>query len=171
LLVAFFFNLAGYYALFEILSYQANRELQQHLDANDYADNETVMIKIPITLPYQPSQTEFERIAGGFEYRGEFYKLVKQRLESDTLSVVCIKDNKEKALVVAMSDFAKLSNDLPATSTTLKIIGSFLKEYDSANDLKLIGFAGWSLNIFFRMPPFLTLAPVLPVHNPPPEFI
>src|SRR5205814_9836505 len=108
---------------------------------------------------------------GGFDHSGEFYRLVKQRLENGTLSIVYIKDNKEKALVVAMTDSTKLSNDLPATSATLKIMGSLLKEYNSASDLTLIGFDGWSVNIFFSQPSFLTLSPGSPVHNPPPELV
>jgi hypothetical protein len=168
LLLALLFNTGGYYAMFWALQYQADIELQKHLDANDYADNESVVIRIPITLPYQINGTEFERVDGKFEHQGEFYKLVKQKLENDTLSIVCIKDHREKQIVATMVDFTKQSNDLP-TSAALKVLGSFLKEYNGTNDLKIEGNAGWNTRICFSNPSFAMLSPIIPVIAPPPK--
>jgi hypothetical protein len=167
-LLALLFNTGGYYAMFWALQYQADIELQQHLDANDYADNESVIIRIPITLPYQINGTEFERVDGKFEHQGEFYKLVKQKLENDTLSIVCIKDHREKQIVTTMVDFTKQSNDLP-TSAALKVLGSFLKEYNATNDLKMIGCHGWYAIIHFSNPSFATISPLFRVIAPPPK--
>ena len=36
----------------------------------------------------------YERVNGEFEHNGEFFKLVKQKLENDTLNIVCIKDHR-----------------------------------------------------------------------------
>ncbi len=163
--------MGGYYTLFLALRYQANAELQVHLDANDYPASDALTIKMPITLPYQINGAGFERLTGEFEYQGEFYKLVKQKLENDTLIVVCIKDHKEKQLVGTMADFTKMSNDLPANSTTLKLIGNFLKEYNSIDTLEMICCKGWNENIFFRDPSFAMLSPNIPVHSPPPKSI
>jgi hypothetical protein len=154
--------------MFWALQYQADLELHQHLDANDYSVSESVVIKIPITLPYQINGTGFERVDGKFEYQGEFYKLVKQKLENDTLSIVCIKDHREKQIVTTMVDFTKQSNDLP-TSAALKVLGSFLKEYNGTNDLKMISGDGWSTMICFNNPSFATRSPIFPVIAPPPK--
>src|SRR4051812_47548891 len=109
--------------MFWALRYHANEELQKHLDTNDYAAGESVVIKIPMTLPYQATSAAFERVNGEFEHKGEFYQLVKQKLENDTLSIVCIKDYKEKQIVTTMTDFTKQSNDIP-TSAAVKVLGS-----------------------------------------------
>src|SRR5260221_2362496 len=129
------------------LRYQANKELQQRLDEFDYTESQAVTIKIPLTLPYQLNREGFERLAGEFEYHGEFYKLVKEKLENDTLSIVCIKDHKEKQLVSTMIDFAKLSSDLPATSSMMKLLGNFLKEYDTAQGSLTIRSNSWQVDV------------------------
>ncbi|MBI1766908.1 MAG: hypothetical protein HYR67_00875 [Bacteroidetes bacterium] len=155
--------------MFWLLRYQASRELQQRLDAFDYAESQTVTIKIPLTLPYQLNSDGFERVSGEFEYHGEFYKLVKQKLENDTLKIVCIKDHKEKQLVSTMIDFTKLSNDLPATSTMLKLFGNFIKEYNSVYRSEIRCTDGWNADIFFGDPSFTIFSTIIPVHSPPPK--
>ena len=154
--------------MFLALRYQADMELQKHLDANDYSDSESMVIKIPITLPYQNNWTGFERVNGEFEYHGEFYQLVKQKLENDTLSIVCIRDHKEKQIVNTMVDFTRQSNDLP-TSTAAKVLGNFLKEYNSTKGFEIICCEGWNATICFNNPIFATLSPNAPVHSPPPK--
>jgi len=169
LLSVFLFNLGGYYAMFWGLRYQANKELQQRLDEFDYTESQAVTIKIPLTLPYQLNREGFERLAGEFEYHGEFYKLVKQKLDNDTLSIVCIKDHKEKQLVSTMIDFAKLSNDLPATSTMLKLFGNFLKEYNSVYRSEISCTDGWKADLLFSDPSFTISSATIPVLSPPPK--
>ena len=168
LLSALLFNTGGYSIVFWALRYQANMELQKQLDANDYVDGESVVIKIPITLPYQTNGADFERVNGEFEHQGEFYKLVKQKLENDTLHIVCIKDHKEKQIVTTMVNFSKQSNDLP-TSAALKVLGGFLKEYKGINSLEIISNDGWSTPIPFGNPSFATISPIFPVIAPPPK--
>ncbi|HEV8511902.1 MAG TPA: hypothetical protein VGQ59_01415 [Cyclobacteriaceae bacterium] len=145
-------------------------ELQKQLDANDIADGESVVIKIPMTLPYQTTSAAFERVTGEFEHQGEYYQLVKQKLENDTLSIVCIKDHREKQIVTSMVDFTKQSNDLP-TSTALKVLGSFLKEYNGTTNLKMISIDGWNTTIAFSNPSFETITPIFPVIAPPPKSV
>jgi len=123
-----------------------------------------------MTLPYQITSAAFERITGEFEHQGEFYQLVKQKLENDTLHIVCVKDHKEQQIVTSMVDFTKQSHDLP-TSAALKVLGSFLKEYNGINDLKMISFDGWNTVIPFSNPSFKTLSPIFPVIAPPPKSV
>ena len=156
--------------MFWALRYQANVELQKQLDTNDYADGESVVIKIPMTLPYQTTSAAFERVNGEFEHQGEFYQLVKQKLENDTLHIVCIKDYRGKQIVTSMVDFTKQSNDIP-TSAALKVLGNFLKEYSGTNDLKMISTDGWNTTIPFSNPSFETISPIFPVIAPPPKSV
>ena len=155
--------------MFWVLRYQANRDLQQHLDAFDYPEDQAVTIKIPLTLPYQLNREGFERLAGEFEYHGEFYKLVKQKLENDTLSIVCIKDHKEKQLVSTMIDFVKLSSDLPATSNMMKLLGNFLKEYDTAQGSLTIRSNSWQVDVCHCDLSFIILPAHVLVNVPPPK--
>lgn len=156
--------------MFWALRYQSNLELQKQLDANNFGEGEQMTIKIPMTLPYQITSAAFERITGEFEHQGEFYQLVKQKLENDTLHIVCVKDHREQQIVTSMVDFTKQSHDLP-TSAALKVLGSFLKEYNGINDLKMISFDGWNTIIPFSNPSFKTLSPIFPVIAPPPKSV
>jgi hypothetical protein len=169
LLAMLLFNTGGYYVMFWALRYQADTELQQQLDANDYPESEAFLIEIPITLPYQMNSNDFERLTGEFEHNGEFYQLIKQKLENDTLKIVCIKNHKEKHLVASMADFTKVSNDLPASTSSLKVLGNFLKEYHSTGDIKMISVNGWSTTLSFASPSFSVLSLVVPIESPPPQ--
>jgi len=77
------------------------------LDAEEYSTMESVVIKIPLSIPYASSTEDFERVNGEFEYQGEVYRMVKQRLSHDTLFVVCIKDHHQKKLDLAEASFVK----------------------------------------------------------------
>jgi len=113
------------------LERRAENELAARLDADIYSEEETVELKIALTLPYPIQQQGFERVNGKFEHKGEFYKLVKQRVLNDTLYVICIKDQQQKSLNKTMNDYVKLSNDLPgAASKAINLLSKLIKEYN-----------------------------------------
>src|SRR4051812_11603943 len=84
ILFVFLFNMGGYYLMYWGLSYQATQDLRDQLDAGEYLENQAITIALPITIPYATDR-DYERVDGEFEYKGEFYKLVKQQLKNDTL--------------------------------------------------------------------------------------
>ncbi len=170
--LVFLFNVIGYYAVYWGILYQARIEMTRHLDAGNYSENETVTLKIPLTVPYYADGKDYERVHGSFEHEGEFFKLVKQKFERDTLYVVCIRDNKEKRLFNAMIDFVKVSNDLPASSQqTLKLLGSFTRDYFTASHIRTLEHQGWSQTFTFIARRFNLLVLDFPVFSPPPESV
>lgn len=132
MLLIFLFNGIGYYGLFYLTRQRLQRDLVYKLDTGNYTDSQTVTLKIPFTLPYQlNSDAGYERIDGDFEYQGEFYKLVKQRLANDTLYIVCIRNSEEKHLNAVVTDFVKISHALPASSKTLRLLQGYSKDFES----------------------------------------
>jgi hypothetical protein len=122
----------GYYGVFLGLQYKNDKEMIQRLDAEDYSMSETITIQIPISIPYAVDSKSFERVDGQFEYQGEFYRLVKQKLVRDTLYVVCIKDHENKRIDEAMSKFVKTFTDKPVDQhSNSKVVVSFIKDYMS----------------------------------------
>ena len=120
----------GYYGVFLGLQYTNDMNMIQRLDADDYSASETVTIKVPLTVPYAAASKSFERVDGKFEHKGEFYRLVKQRLADDTLYVVCIKDRQNKRINEAMSTFVKTFTDKPVDQhSSSKIVINFIKDY------------------------------------------
>lgn len=154
------------------LRYQAKSEMVTRLDSRNYSTDETITLKIPFSLPYWVDSKNYERVNGEFEYQGDFYKLVEQKLEKDTLYVVCIKDASEKRLFNAMSDYVKLSNDLPSSSQqALKLLGSLMKDFIKNVQIEMTLSQGWSQECSFAELFFNPLTLASPVFSPPPEFI
>ncbi|HEX5171421.1 MAG TPA: hypothetical protein VFW11_19725 [Cyclobacteriaceae bacterium] len=137
LLFVFLFGLIGYYGAFWVLSEKAHLELNKRLDENRYDEEETVTIKFPLNLAYPINATQYERVDGSFEYQGEFYKLVKQKLENDTLYVVYIKDQEKKHLQTFFADITKASHDQPVNSSAFKLICSYSNDFESTLSLRI----------------------------------
>lgn len=156
------------------MSHQSKLTLIERLDADDYDTSETITFAVPLSMPYGVDYNDYERVNGEFVYNGNFYKLVKQKFQHDTLFVVCVNDKKEKKLVSDLNDYVKLTNDLPSSSqpTSKLLLNSFTKDYVSHTTLQLISEAGWILNFTFSQQhsqPLLINS--LPILSPPPDFI
>ncbi len=146
----------------------------ERLDADDYDSSETITFAVPLAMPYGADYKDYERVNGEFELKGNFYKLVKQKFEHDTLFVVCVNDKKEKKLVSDLNDYVKLINDLPSSSqqTSKVLLNSIAKDYIPHTTLQLISEAGWILNFTFsQQHSQQLLINSLPVLSPPPDFI
>lgn len=171
LLGVFLFQLVGYYFVYLGLRAQASKDLLSRLDAHQYAEDETITLKIPFSLPYWNDSEDYERVNGDFEYKGQFYKLVKQKLSKDTLYVVCIRSVGETQLFDAITDYIKMSNDVPATSKqALKLWGSIVKDYLPVLTAEIKSATGWSLGLEVAIagaPALITQ--VTSIESPPPE--
>lgn len=169
-LFVFLFNVGGYYIVFWGLHHQAHKALLERLDNDQYSAEETITIKIPLTLPYPIYKNGFQRVNGDFKYNGEFYKLVKQNLAGDTLHVVCIKDEKAKTLENAWVDYAKLSNDIPASEKQpLNILSKLLKDFTANKLLQIVHASGWSQLTAFNQPSFEPVERTSEIPGPPPK--
>ncbi len=122
----------GYYGLFIGLEYRNTQEMIQKLDSENYTDSETITLKIPVAIPYSFDSPAFERVNGQFQYKGEFYRLVKQRLLSDTLLIVCVKDQQSKHIQQALTSYVTTFTDKPVDNhTNTKSFSDFGKDYFS----------------------------------------
>ena len=152
---------------------QARTALNEKIDNDQYKEDQTVTIKIPLTLPYPMQQDEFQRVEGDFEHQGEFYKLVKQRYSSDTLYVVCIKNTEEKKAAKVFSDLAKLSTDQstsPTNNQSAKTIVNIIKDYNPvAEQIQLAPRQAIELSISFTFFSTNILSQDITVFSPPPE--
>jgi len=106
--------------------------MNEQIDNDQYSANQTITIKIPLSLPYAAQQDSYERAHGDFEHHGEFYKLVKKKYSDDTLYVVCLKNPEEKKAFNVLSNFVKLSTDQSSTPNhqNSKTIASVIKDYN-----------------------------------------
>lgn len=151
---------------------QANQKLLNRLEANQYSEGETIVLTIPLSMPYPTYQNGFERVDGEFEYQGEHYKLVKQKLENDTLFIVCIKDQESKKIFTALADFSKLANNLPAGSKqALNYLSKLFKDFTTTDVFESSSQQPLLSTIKYFNIRFSLLSISYPIDSPPPQVI
>jgi hypothetical protein len=168
-LTIFLFNVGGYYVVFWGLQYQANRIVQKQLDNGTYAVSAEVTLSIPLTLPYPIYEEGFTRVNGSFEYQGTQYKLVKQKIESDKLIVVCIKDEKSTNLNTTLSNVAKAANHQKSSKEALSLLAKLIKEFQGEEMMLFGSTLGWSRDINEMELNLSYHAASLPINIPPPR--
>lgn len=160
-------NVMGYYGVFMGLKYRHTANINQQLDGLESHEFESVTLKVPLTIPYY-GDTKYERVTGEIEYEGEFYRLVKQKFEKDTLYIVCIKDVESKRIKQALADYVKNfsehSSDRPS-----KTVPSFIKDYINTEFRYSTASAGWNRDIQFGLTEQKVKTIPLTFISPPPE--
>lgn len=158
--------------MFMGLQYQADIKMDQRLESDNYSKEETVTLKIPISLPYQFHPVGFQQASGTFEYNGEFFNLVKQKIENDTLFAVCIKNVDKSTLSETMTNFERAINNWPQSSNkAYNLINTFIKDYNTCSTTKIIGTPGWVLSRRYFAYDFSQLNRANTPCTPPPESI
>ena len=129
LIVLVLLNVMGYYGVFVGLEYQHGRRMSEKFDTDIYNASEAITIKIPITIPYA-TESDFRRVDGKFEYKGEVYRMVKQRILNGDLYLVCVKDVEGRQIAQALKDYVKTFSDKAADAKSQsKTQITFIKDY------------------------------------------
>jgi len=158
----------GYYGIFVGMKYSNTRKVTQRINADDFEKSETITIKIPLSIPYY-GDTDFERVDGEIEHEGQFYRLVKQKLQKDTLYIVCIRDTRAEHIHEALSDYVKTFADQSADRSGTGTTHSFIKDYVAASFSRHVGAAGWSSALDFALAADLIPDAMMKSSSPPPE--
>jgi len=170
LILLILLNTMGYYFIFWGLEIKNDVHMSQSLDEDYYDESKAVTIRIPIAIPYQYDNPNFVRAEGKFVHEGESYRLIKQKYERDTLTVLCIRDEQDKKIQHALSDFVSTFTDSPADGDlpSTKGIALFTKEYlATATTLETSAF-GWVLNLGeYIVPQIVDDLHVMRVAQPP----
>ncbi len=112
LLSLFLFNLVGYRLLFQYAQQQADVQLTASLDNHQYNDEDLISITVPLSMPYQTIQSDFERVDGEIKVNGNIYKYVKRRIVNGELVLLCLPDHNKMRIESAKDDFFKTTTDI-----------------------------------------------------------
>jgi len=124
-LVIILLNTAGYYLVFE--GWKWHNSLTWSFDEG--VSNPELIVKIPFNVPYA-TDNEWEKGDGQFEYKGEVYRIVRQKLTLDAVYIALVKDQEGSRINEQQGDFAKTFSDTPAgTKQGTKVLPGFIKEY------------------------------------------
>ena len=144
LLAIFLFNIGGYRIVFYFLQKNANTELIEAIDKEEYNPQELITIKVPLSLPYQNNWKNFERVDGEIKVNGKVYHYVQRKLVDGEMILQCLPDENKMHLENAKDDFFRLANDLVTNNSTKKTGSNNLisfknitGDYDKMNDQKI----------------------------------
>jgi hypothetical protein len=150
------FNVLGYYGLFMGLRYHNDIGMIEKFDEATYNVSDEVVIKIPISIPYAIESEDFIRVDGIFEFQGEFFRKVKQRLLQDTLEIICVKDHELAHINHTWTSYVKTFTDSQKDPTHTKLHFTFSKDYLTRAFSILPSSAGWEYEVL-RLPNFCFL--------------
>jgi hypothetical protein len=143
-------NTTGYYGVFIGWKYRHDTRMLGSLDAERYLQQELRTVKIPIAIPYVFDSPGFDRIDGMFEHEGTFYRLVKQKFSSDTLTLVCIRDEGTRKIHDAFSEVAHtFTGQCDSRSSAPTFRSSFIKEYIETSTIHHEYISGWEMNLCY----------------------
>lgn len=148
LMLLFLLNVLGYYGVLVGLQLKNKQSLQALFDSDEYERQHEVTIKVPLTVPYAVDSKEYTRVDGEFEHQGEIYRMVKQKLKSDTLYIVCIKDETSKDIGQAIAEYVKSFTDKPASEKNQsKLLQNLIKDYIATSTTLQTRNTGWSYTV------------------------
>lgn len=148
--------------LFGILLYQAGGFALQYLSegntvAIDPETEETVIVKIPINLPYQTDWVSSEEVEGSVRQGDEFYEMKERKVENDTLVTVMVKDRnaRENFFDLAQQVNEHLSDEPGSTPAKSKLINTLIKEYCAQSSGWVFYIIEWPASIVAPTHPIL----------------
>lgn len=145
MMLLFLLNVLGYYGVLEGLQLKNKQNLQALFDSDEYERQHEVTIKVPLTVPYATDSKEYTRVDGEFEHQGEIYRMVKQKLQSDTLYIVCVKDETSRDIKQALAEYVKSFTDKPASEKSQsKTLQNLIKDYIATSTALQLSQSGWS---------------------------
>ncbi len=127
------FNSIEYYALGLLAQKQLTEQVLQKIETNSNELGGSLILAIPLEMPYLSDSREYTSVAGEFAYEGELYRMVKQKFYRDMLYVVCIKDDQSTKVHSAIADYSKLFSGERSgrTNSSIKMFNSLSKDYIS----------------------------------------
>lgn len=112
LLALLLFNWCGYRLLTAIQSQIASSRLETRIDQEYYSIQDLVELRIPLEVPYQLNQADFERSYGEVEVDGRVYVHVKRKIENGHLILLCLPNENKEQIEKAGKDYFKGTNGL-----------------------------------------------------------
>lgn len=143
-------NIAGYYLVFEGWKY--HNSISWSFD-EEASNAQELIVEIPVNVPYATQAKDWEKADGQFEYQGDMYRIVKQKLTLDAVYIACVKDNEGNRIKQQLEDFVKSFTDKPGDAKqSVKSFPGFIKEYVSNIVSVKSSVLGWSLAVAFVLP-------------------
>ena len=164
--------------LFFILLYQAGGFALQYLAPTDTEsisldeNTETMVVKIPISLPYQTNWEAPREAEGELRKGDEFYQMVGQKMENDTLYTTIVADQnaRDRFFDLANQVSEHLSDEPEKTPSKSKLIQTLVKEYCASKDVWVFYILEWPVKSINTDHPVLAPNSFSGALDSPPQF-
>ena len=139
-------NIAGYYLVFE--GWRYHHQASWSFDETS-SNAQEMIVEIPVNVPYA-EEKDWQSAAGQFEYKGDVYRIVKQKLTLEAVYLACVKDTENTLINQQLDEFAKTFGDKPADSKSgAKSLPAFIKEYVSQSISVKSSVEGWLVEVSY----------------------
>lgn len=130
-------NNIGFYGFLVLLRDQITEATVQKIQSNLNEPGGSLIVKVPLPLPYAIGTGEYEPASGSFTYEGNVFQTIKRKFYNDTLYLMCIHDQRATDAGHQISDLAKSLASEDQQNTAGKLDLSMAKFfYSNAHDLQ-----------------------------------
>lgn|GEM_PF-6123400 len=95
-----------------------DRIMESKIESHDYKDEYLLELKIPLHLPYYLDQPDYKSSKGEINYQGHIYNYVKSRVKSDTLYILCLRNDIKTEWVHLSSSILKINHPASIKNNT-----------------------------------------------------
>ena len=136
-------NVAGYYLVME----GWKRHVSVSWSEANQNKNQEMVVRIPLEVPYNTKNGEWQPANGQFEFEGEIYRITQQKIDLDAVYLACIKDTESNQINQQLGELVKTFSDKPSDGKpAAKAFTGFIKEYISERIGVTYEHQGWVLN-------------------------
>jgi len=135
--------------------------LHSKISTSEIAQSEKVVVKLPIALPYSTNWEAPKEVNKKVQKGDEFYQMVEQRMENDTLYTTMIADHSARESFMELSQMVSqhlkqdASNDDQPTSSLINLL---IKEYCNSKNVVTLYILDWSQTESNFSCPIITLS-------------
>ena len=172
LLLLFLFNTVGYRLFVSYIQDKADAAFINRLDKGNYSNNDLLIVKVPINLPYQTNWKNYERVDGEIDLNGKTYKYVKRKLYNDTMIFLCIQNATKTELAQKTNDYFGKVNEMPCSNNAKKceILKQLSFDFDSGTLAEAVRLPGTATDFNFYKTAFIKHQ-YIPLYGQPPKAI
>lgn len=99
----------------------------RHIEQSPYSRD--IVVKVPVSLPYQISWSHPEPSEGKIEHQGEYYQVKTQQLVNDTMYLYCEYDQNARDRYMELVDHIQSEMTQPSPKSHAKLLKSLVKEF------------------------------------------
>lgn len=165
------FNLYGYSLVIDCMQKRQSAILELQLDNQQYNENELISIKTPLNLPYYTSSQTYERAYGSVEVNGAVYEYVKQRVNHDTLELLCLPSKAKTNLRSVKNEFVKFSIDRTSQEKKSNVLKISLPDFCQSVNVFALKEAGEPVKKYFSFNTSLIKTDYCSKGEQPPESV